>query len=85
MTLLGCSQKKPGKIDEVREVVIIAGYEECPRPAKPELKPLLEEMHLGSRENVDRMMHNIVELQGALKGMKATVWCYEIQADKGGK
>ncbi len=82
MMLSACAQSRASKIDEVREVVIVAGYEQCPRPAKPELKPLLEEMHLGSRENVDRMMQNIVELLGALKAMNSTIHCYEIQTGR---
>jgi len=51
----------------------------------PNLKPLLEEKHIGSTENVSRMMHNIVELQGALQARNATIDCYEIQAGKGGR
>ncbi len=80
--LSACNQKRVSKIDEVREVVFVSSYEKCPRPADPILKPVLEEIHLGSRENVDRMMFNIVVLKGALKAMNSTVNCYEKQAEK---
>lgn len=80
MVFSACAQKQHSRIDEVREVVFVSTYEECPRPIDPILKPILEEKHLGSSENVDRLMFNIVELKGGLKAMNATINCYEKQA-----
>lgn len=82
MVFSACVQKQYSKIDDAREVVFVSTYEECPRPASPILKAMLEEKHLGSSENVDRMMYDIVELKGALKAMNATINCYEKQAEK---
>ncbi|ACS80187.1 hypothetical protein Desal_2127 [Maridesulfovibrio salexigens DSM 2638] len=82
MVFSACVQKQHSKIDEVREVVFVSTYVECPRPANPILKAVLEEKHIGSSENVDRLMFNIVELKGGLKAMNATINCYEKQAEK---
>ncbi len=81
--LSACNQKRTSKIDEVRRVEVVAKYENCPAPESPELKPLLEGLHLGSKENVNRIMENTVENQAYIQGLKSTIECYEFQSSTG--
>ncbi len=81
--LLACTHKRVNKIDEVRRVEVVTKYEKCPAPEEPELKPLLEELHIGSKENINRIMENTVENKAYIKGLKSTIECYEFQAGIG--
>ncbi|MBI9112254.1 hypothetical protein [Maridesulfovibrio ferrireducens] len=80
--LSACNQKRVSKIDEVRRVEVVAKYVECVSPEKPNFQPLLEDQHIGSKENVSRTMHNAVESQAYTEGLEAENNCYRSQAGK---
>lgn len=81
-TLSACVHQNSPEFQEVREVEVTSTYEKCPAPDSPELKPILEEQHIGSRDNVNRVISNTVENQAYINGLKATIECYEAQASK---
>lgn len=80
--LSACNQKHVSKIDEVHRVEVVAKYVECVAPEKPDLQPLLEDQHIGSKENVSRAMHNAVESKAYTERLEAETNCYRSQTGK---
>ncbi len=82
MMLSACAPKQRSKIDEVRRIEVVMGYEECPQATKPELLPYIATEHLGSKSNVEITIHNDLEQTAYEERLEAENHCYRRQAEQ---
>ena len=74
ITLAGCAGEQ--------RIAVHSLFTECPRPTLSTLPALDPSRHIGSAENVGKLLAGIDALDGDIERLSAALDCYEAQARK---
>lgn len=80
MACLACA-KRENSVEQVRVVTVQGQFTRCPTPSSPVLLPLNGTQHIGSKQNVQTLISNVMEMQSAIEARDAALHCYEAQAE----
>jgi hypothetical protein len=83
LNLSGCSwfKKKP-KPEPIIEIRNVYHYTPCAKDNPPNYVELDLEKHIGSSENVNKLIGNVEIMEDYTRSLINTIDCYETQAEK---
>ena len=74
----GCFGKKP-VLPQPTPIVIHSTFTKCDPPVRAVLKKLNEAEHIGSKENLEILINNMLLNKHYITGLESCIRCYEAQ------
>jgi len=75
----GCICLKKHKIKPPEPIIIHQKFEACPAPDVPNYVDLENKSHIGSKENLDTLINNMLKDKHYINSLENTIKCYENQ------